>query len=81
MRAKRPTLGVLRQEEQEFLYRQQSDKVKSAAVLPVKHRNKYIAILAVGSSDPHYFSPKMETLFIDFITDTLAKLLPRHLPR
>ena len=81
MRAKEPTLGVLRPEEQDFLFRHHSEKVKSAAVLPVKQRNKYIALLAVGSSDAHYFSPRMETLFISFIADTLSKLLPRHLPR
>ena len=81
MRAKRPTLGVLRPEEQNFLFGQQSHRVKSAAVLPVKQRNKYIAMLAIGSTDTHYFSPKMETLFIDFIADILAKLLPRHIPR
>ena len=81
MRSKRPTLGVLRPEEQNFLFGEQSHRVKSAAVLPVKQRNKYIGMLAIGSSDTHYFSPKMETLFIDFIADTLAKLLPRHVPR
>ena len=81
MRAKEPTLGVLRPEEQDFLFRHQSEKVKSAAVLSVRIRNKRVALLAIGSSDPNYFTPKMDTLFISFIADTLAKLLPRHLPR
>ena len=81
MRAKQPTLGILRPEEQDFLFRHQSERVKSAAVLAVKVRNKQIALLAIGSSDPHYFSPEMDTLFIGFIADTLAKLLPRHLSR
>lgn len=81
MRAKEPTLGVLRPEEQDFLFRHQSEKVKSAAVLSVKERNRQLALLAIGHSDPHYFSPQMDTLFIGFIADVLAKLLPRHLPR
>jgi uncharacterized protein YigA (DUF484 family) len=81
MKAKEPTLGVLRSEEQDFLFRHQSEKVKSAAVLSVKEKNKQLALLAIGSADPHYFASDMDTLFLSFIADTLAKLLPRHLPR
>lgn len=81
MKSREPTLGVLRPEEQDFLFRHQSEKVKSAAVLSVKERNKQMALLAIGSEDPGYFSSTMDTLFIGFIADTLAKLLPRHLPR
>jgi len=81
MRARQPTLGVLRAEEQDFLFRHQSEKVKSAAVLSVKERNRQLALLAIGHGDPHYFSPEMDTLFLGFIADVLAKLLPRHLPR
>lgn len=81
MRGRGPTLGVLRPAEQDFLFRHQSEKVKSAAVLPVRQRNKQLALLAFGNSDPDYFRPDMDTLFISFIADTLATLLPRHLPR
>jgi uncharacterized protein YigA (DUF484 family) len=79
IRAKEPTLGILRPEEQHYLFGPGSEKVNSAAVLAVKNRNRHIALLAIGSSDAHYFSPRMETLFIGFIADSLAKLLPRHL--
>ncbi|MDA0978454.1 MAG: DUF484 family protein [Proteobacteria bacterium] len=81
MRARHPTLGVLRPDEQDFLFRHQSDKVKSAAVLSVRDRNKQVALLAIGSDDPGYFTPDMDTLFLGFIADVLARLLPRHLPR
>lgn len=81
MKAREPTLGVLRASEQDFLFRHQSEKVKSAAVLAVRERNKRFALLAIGSEDPHYFSPAQDTLFIGFIADALAKLLPRHLPK
>lgn len=81
MRAKEPTLGVLREEEQDFLFRHQSEKVKSAAVLSVKERNRQLALLAIGHGDANYFSSGMDTLFIGFIADVLAKLLPRHLPK
>jgi len=78
LRAKQPTLGVLRQSEQDFLFRHQSSQVKSAAVLPVR-KSRQIALLAVGSEDINYFQSGMGTIFISFIADTLAKLLPRFI--
>ena len=78
IRAKQPTLGVLRPSEQDFLFRHQGDKVKSAAVLSVR-KNRQIALLAIGSEDANYFKPAMGTEFIEFIADTLAKLLPKHI--
>ena len=79
MRAREPTLGVLRPKERDFLFQQQSKHVKSAAILSVRERNKQIALLAIGHGDPHYFSSDLDTLFIGFVADVLAKLLPRHL--
>ncbi len=81
MRSKVPTLGILRPREQDFLFRHQSEKVKSAAVLTIRNKNKYLGMLAVGSSDAEYFTPDMDALFINFIAESLGKLLPRHLPR
>lgn len=81
MRRKIPMLGVLRPREQDFLFRHQSEKVKSAAVFTIRDKNRYLGILAIGSSEPDYFTPDMDALFISFIAETLGKLLPRHLPR
>ena len=78
IRAKQPTLGVLRPAEQDFLFRHKSESVKSAAVLSVR-KNRQIALLAIGSEDANYFQPGMGTLFIGFIADALAKLLPKHI--
>lgn len=78
IRAKQPTLGVLRPAEQDFLFRHKSESVRSAAVLSVR-KNRQIALLAIGSEDAHYFQSGMGTLFIGFIADTLAKLLPKHI--
>jgi uncharacterized protein YigA (DUF484 family) len=78
IRAKEPTLGVLRPAEQDFLFRHKSESVKSAAVLSVR-KNRQIALLALGSEDAHYFRSGMGTLFIGFIADTLAKLIPKHI--
>ena len=79
MKSKKPTLGALRPSEQDFLFRHQSNRVKSAAVLSVKREQKQIALLAIGSDDANYFQSGMGTLFIGFIADTLSHLLPRHI--
>lgn len=81
MRSREPTLGVLRSDEQDFLFRHKSEDVKSAAVIAVRDKNKQIALLAIGSEDARYFDSSMDTLFIGFIAETLAKLLPRHIAR
>ena len=77
MKSNKPTLGVLRPTEQEFLFHDQSKKVKSAAVISVKRDKQQLALLAIGSSDPHYFQAGMGTLFVGFIADTLSRFLPR----
>lgn len=77
MDGEEPYLGVLRTAEQDFLFRHASTSVKSAAVLPVR-RHGLIALLAIGSSDPNYFKSGMGTLFVGFIADALARLLPRY---
>ncbi|MDA0791382.1 MAG: DUF484 family protein [Proteobacteria bacterium] len=78
MRASEPTLGILRPSEQDFLFRHSSGKVSSAAVLAVRS-DHLIALLAIGSDDPHYFKPALGTLFVGFLADVLAVLLPRQL--
>lgn len=78
MKSKKPTLGTLRPEEQDFLFRHASDKVMSAAVVSIKGK-KQIGLLSIGSEDPQYFEAGMGTLFIGFIADTLARLLPRYI--
>ncbi len=78
IRARQPTLGILRPAEQDFLFRHQSEKVKSAAVLSVR-KNRQIALLAIGNEDANYFKPGMGTVFISFIADALAQLIPKHI--
>ena len=57
------------------------EKVKSSAVFTIRDKNKYLGMLAIGSSNSEYFTPDMDVLFISFIADTLGKLLPQHLPK
>ncbi|MCB1645133.1 MAG: DUF484 family protein [Pseudomonadales bacterium] len=78
MKARNATLGVLRPAEQDYLFRHASDKVKSAAVLTVK-TTEPIALLAIGSAEVQYFQANMGTIFINFIANVLARMLPAHL--
>lgn len=78
MRSKKPTLGSLRPEEQDYLFRHASNKVRSAAVVTIR-TDKLIALLAIGSNKLDYFKPSHGTIFIDFLADILALLLPKHL--
>ncbi|MBD3646348.1 MAG: DUF484 family protein, partial [Pseudomonadales bacterium] len=73
-----PTLGSLRPNEQDFLFRHASDRVGSAAVVAIEG-NWRIGLLSIGSEDPLYFQAGMGTLFVGFIAEALAKLLPRYI--
>lgn len=76
-----PTLGPLRPEEREFLFRAQGKQVQSALVLPLCNGNdQLLGLLAIGSDDPNFFAADMDTLFISFVADAVARSLPRHLP-
>ncbi len=79
IRSTKPTLGTLRPTEQDFLFRHQSEKVKSAVVLSVREGREQIALLAIGNSDPNYFRPGMGTMFVHFIADVLARMIPRFI--
>ena len=78
MKSSKPNLGPLRPTEQDFLFKHQSEKVKSAAVISILRDREPIALLAIGSQDPGYFQNNMGTLFIGFIADCLSKLLPEY---
>lgn len=77
MNAKAPFLGVPTQAEREFLFGDASGDVKSAAVLGLNNKQEF-ALLAIGNSDVGYFKAGMGTMFIRFIADVLALLLPRY---
>ena len=51
----------------------------SAVLLPLN--STVSAILAIGSRDGARFSQSMDTLFVAYIADILAAILPRVLPR
>ena len=80
LKSKDPTLGMLRPEESEFLFREAGKEVQSAVVLTMcDDSDQQLGLLAIGSEDPQYFAADMDTLFIGFVADAVARLLPKHL--
>ncbi len=76
--ARQVICGVLRRSENEFLFGDASDQVRSAAVVPIGQASK-IGLLAVGSKDPQHYKSGMGTLFLSYIGEILAHALPKYL--
>jgi uncharacterized protein YigA (DUF484 family) len=74
--SRRPVLGVLRDSEKEYLFGADAKRIKSTALFPIRKR-KEIALLALGSSKETQFQSGMGTMFTDFLTDSLARMIPR----
>jgi uncharacterized protein YigA (DUF484 family) len=73
----KPIVGPLRPQERAILFGEFADDVQSAAVVPVGSPS-CIAVLVAGSSDPRRFHAEMGTMFLEFIGEVLARLLPQH---
>lgn len=71
--------GVLRPKELAFLFgEEQAERIQSAAVVMLEH-NGIQGVLAVGSDDQQHYSSSMDTLFLTYLADVLARLLPSML--
>lgn len=66
--------GPLREREASYLF-PAAGGVGSAAVMPLRHGGE-LGVIAIGSSDAHYYSADMGTLFLGHIADVLARLIP-----
>ena len=68
--------GVLRQHELEFLFGlEDAAKVGSAAVVSLSHKGLH-GVLAVGSADPQHYKSSLGTLFLGYIAEVLARVVP-----
>lgn len=66
--------GQLRADELSFLFGHEGGRVQSCAVIPL-HRGRALGLLAIGSADAAHFRTSMDTLFISFIGEVLARVL------
>lgn len=71
--------GVLRPKELEFLFgKEQAEQIKSAAVVALGHQGIH-GVLAVASADQQHYSNSLDTLFLTYLADVLARVLPSML--
>ena len=69
--------GVLRSHELGFLFGdQERDSVGSAAVVALSFQGLH-GVLAIGSPDPQHYKSSLGTLFLSYIAEVLARVLPR----
>lgn len=67
--------GVLRPKQLEFLFGgDQAAQIKSAAVVALDYQGIQ-GVLAVGSSDQQHYNNALDTLFLTYLADVLARVL------
>ncbi len=68
--------GVLREHELNFLFgSEDAAQVGSAAVVSLTHQGLH-GVLAIGSADPQHYKSSLGTLFLGYIAEVLARVLP-----
>ncbi len=79
-KSKKPVCGHLKKEQQAFLFGEQADKVKSAALVPLFGAEK-IGLLVLGSENESRFHPGMGTVFISHLGELISTSITYHLPK
>ncbi|WJN59821.1 DUF484 family protein [Pseudomonas sp. SO81] len=75
--AGKTTCGVLRPNELEFLFgSEEFAQVGSAAVVSLTYQGLH-GVLAIGSPDPQHYKSSLGTLFLGYVAEVLARVLPR----
>ncbi|MDX1367260.1 DUF484 family protein [Pseudomonas sp.] len=69
--------GVLREHELNFLFGEsEARQIGSAAVVALSYQGLH-GVLAIGSVDPQHYKSSLGTLFLGYIAEVLARVLPR----
>jgi uncharacterized protein len=72
-----PLCTALRAEELHALFPSSSHEREGSAVLAPLALRDIAGCLAIGSRDPHGFTPDMDTLFVTYIAEVLARVVQR----
>lgn len=68
--------GVLREHELNFLFGSEDGaQVGSAAVVSIAYQGLH-GVLAIGSADPQHYKSSLGTLFLGYIAEVLARVVP-----
>lgn len=70
--------GQLSTIEQQFIFADQALSIDSTAVAPLNHGSPF-GLLAIGHQDAKHFHSGTNTLFLSYIGDVLAHLLPQKM--
>ncbi|MFT6387031.1 MAG: hypothetical protein ACJAUP_000401 [Cellvibrionaceae bacterium] len=71
----RAICGQIDEKEKNFIFARNGGSIGSTAIAPLKIDSHFLGLLAVGNPDPDYYRSSMNTLFLNFIADTLSRLL------
>lgn len=74
----RAICGQIDEQEKHFIFDRNSNAIASTAIAPLKIDSRFLGLLAVGNADPDYYRSSMNTLFLNFIADTLSRLLSTY---
>ncbi len=66
--------GPLDEEDRAWLMPNTPD-VQSVAVRLVQHDYRWLGVLCVGSDEPDYFHPAMESMFLDYLSEVIGRIL------
>ncbi|MBA58683.1 MAG: hypothetical protein CMQ40_05860 [Gammaproteobacteria bacterium] len=81
LKNKGPRLGILSTEEIAEFFKEKDRKQKSFAVIPIKRKQKPIALFILGHKSKKFFDEGKETIFLEFIGDALSVLVPKYLAK
>ena len=76
--AKKAICGKRKYEEISLLFGNQVGEIGSVLALPLRATNTF-GVLALGHSDPEFYTKEIGTVFIDYIGDLLSELIPKHI--
>lgn len=80
VRGSYPICTTLRMEELETLFPNVAHQAEGSAVLAPLTLEGTRGCLAIGSRDPHGFTPDMDTLFVTYIAEVLSRVVQRLAP-
>lgn len=72
--------GRFTERQLQFLFQGEAEHVGSAAVIPIRNGKSY-GMLCLASTDITHFESSMGSLFLSYISDFVARLLPQLLLR
>jgi len=77
-KANRPLCGRLKQQQLEFLFSDNADKVGSAVLLPLGSMNE-LGMIAIGSDDEQRFQSSMGTIYLNQMSQIITQILKRFI--